>query len=243
VAEIRRGHRFVTTRWSLVLAAGGDVGSADAQNALASLYEAYWYPLYAFLRGRGHNAHDAEDLTQAFFARLLEKPAMRYADPARGRFRSFLLTSLSNFAANAHDKDSALKRGGGVPPLPFEFDSAEDRFLREPVSDETPERLFDRRWALALLDRVLSTLDADAVRHGNEAQFQALKPYLTGDEPRQQYAEIGRCLGLSEGAIKVAVHRLRRQFRDRVREEIAETVTSPEEADDELRHLLRAVSR
>jgi RNA polymerase sigma factor (sigma-70 family) len=240
----RRGerHLFATTRWTLVLAAGEEP-SPEASAALTTLCETYWYPLYAFLRSRGHSPADAEDLTQAFFAVILEKQVIRQADPARGRFRSFLLKCLQNFAANTHARNTAGKRGGGVPALSLEFDQAERRWSVEPSSGESPERSFDRRWALALLDRVMSRLEAGAAGGGKHAQFEALKPYLTGDEPQLSYSATARALGMSEGAVKVAVHRLRRKFRDTVRDEIAQTVSSPAEIDDELRHLWSSVSR
>src|SRR4051812_5519482 len=153
---------FATTRWSIVLAAGAGPVQADAREALASLCETYWYPLYAYLRGRGHSAEDAEDLTQAFFARVFEKETFRQADPARGKFRSFLLTALKNFAVNEHDRHTAQKRGGGVPVVSLEFEGAEGRYQREPSTAETPERIFDRTWALTLLDRVMSRLADEA---------------------------------------------------------------------------------
>jgi RNA polymerase sigma factor (sigma-70 family) len=234
---------FATTRWSLVLAAGADPSSADSREALAALFETYWYPLYGFLRSRGYDTEDAQDLTQAFFARLLEKHAISQADPTRGRFRSFLLASLKHFAANERDRDMAKKRGGGAPMLSLEVEGAECRFQMEPPSDETPERIFDRRWALTLLGRVMSRLEAEVSESGRHRQFERLKTYLTGDRPQLSYAETATELGTSEGAVKVAVHRLRRQFRDLVRDEIAQTVASPEEIEDELRHLWSAVGR
>jgi RNA polymerase sigma-70 factor (ECF subfamily) len=235
--------RFATTRWSLVLAAGSASSSSGAREALATLCETYWYPLYAFLRSRGYDADDAQDLTQAFFARVLEKQAISQADPARGRFRSFLLASLQHFAANQRDRDLAKKRGGGLPIVPLEIETAEGRFQLEPPSDETPERVFDRRWALTLLARVMSRLDAATSEAGRRAQFEALRSYLTGDQPQLSYAETAAQLGISEGAVKVAVHRLRRQFRDLVRDEIAQTVASADEIEDELRYLWSAVGR
>jgi RNA polymerase sigma-70 factor (ECF subfamily) len=233
--------RFATTRWSLVLAAGAERSPA-ADEALAKLCEVYWYPLYAFLRGRGHTPHDAQDLTQAFFARLLEKKVLHHADPARGRFRSFLLTSLKNFEATERDRELARKRGGGVPVLSLEFETAEGRLQLEPSTNETPEKVFDRRWALTLLDRVLTRLRDETMR-GKPQQFESLKVYLTGEQPQQRYAEAAAVLGMSEGAVKVAVYRLRRQFRDFVREEIAQTVSAPEQIEDEIRHLWSAVGR
>lgn len=240
-----RGERrlFATTHWSLVLAAGEQRPSGHAREALTTLCEIYWYPLYAFLRGRGHSPADAEDLTQAFFALLLEKQVIRQADPARGRFRSFLLKSLQNFAANVHARNTAGKRGAGVAPLSLEFEQAEGRFRLEASTAETPERTFDRRWALTLLDRVMARLGNDAVQKRKSDHFEALKPFLTGEEPQLSYSQTASSLGISEGAVKVAVHRLRKKFRDIVRDEIAQTVSSPAEIEDELRHLWSAVAR
>ena len=240
-----RGERtlFATTHWSLVLAAGEQRPSGHAREALTTLCEIYWYPLYAFLRGRGQSPADAEDLTQAFFAVLLEKQVIRQADPARGRFRSFLLKSLQNFAANVHARNTAGKRGGGVAPLSLEFEQAEGRFRLEASTGETPERTFDRRWALTLLDRVMARLGSDAVQKSKSDHFEALKPFLTGEEPQLSYSQTASSLGMSEGAVKVAVHRLRKKFRDIVRDEIAQTVSSPAEIEDELRHLWSAVAR
>jgi RNA polymerase sigma factor (sigma-70 family) len=221
------------------LAAGGEP-SPLADEALARLCEAYWYPLYAFLRGRGQGPDDAQDLTQAFFVRVLEKQTLRQADPARGRFRSFLLASLKNFAANQHDREIAKKRGGGSPLLSLEIDTAEGRFQLEPPTNETPERVFDRRWALTLLDRVLAALRDEATP---PQHFERLAVYLTGEQPQQNYAETAAALGMSEGAVKVKVHRLRRRFRDLLRQEIAHTVSAIEDIDDEIRHLWSAVGR
>jgi RNA polymerase sigma factor (sigma-70 family) len=243
VTDHDRRRQFATTRWSVVLAAGADTSSPGVHEALATLCETYWYPLYAFLRSRGYQPEAAQDLTQAFFTRLLEKHAIRHADPARGRFRSFLLASLKNFAANERDREIARKRGGGVPIVPLEIETAEGRFQMEPPSDETPERVFDRRWALTLLDRVMSRLQAETSRSGKPSQFDRLKTYLTGEQPQLSYAQTASELGMSEGAVKVAVHRLRKRFRDLVREEIAQTVSSPAEIEDELKHLWSSVGR
>jgi RNA polymerase sigma-70 factor (ECF subfamily) len=242
MTPLRKHGQFATTRWSMVLAAGGDMTSTGTRAALTMLCETYWYPLYAFLRSRGHSAADAEDVTQAFFARLLEKHTLRLADRERGRFRSFLLTSLTHFAANEHDKDAAKKRGGGIPALSLEFENAEGRFQLEPATNETPEKLFDRRWAITLLDRALSRLRAEMVRDGKALQFDHLKTYLIGDLPQVSYAQTAAALSVSEGAVKVAVHRLRRRYRDLVRDEIMQTVSSPAEVEDELQHLWSSVS-
>ena len=224
-----------------MLRAGAGASVAGADEALASLCETYWYPLYAYLRSQGRSADEAQDLTQAFFARLLEKRSIRRADPTRGRFRSFLLTSLKNFAANERDRELASKRGGATQILSLELETADGRFQLEPPTDETPETIFDRRWAVTLLDRALVRLRAETARGGKPQQFDRLKAYLVGDQPQLTHAETGSLLGMSEGAVKVAVHRLRRQFGHVVRDEIAQTVSSPEEIDDELRHLWSAV--
>ena len=238
------GHgKFATTRWSVVIAAGADTSSSGADEALATLCETYWFPLYGYLRNRGHGAEDAQDLTQAFFARLLEKHAISQADPARGRFRSFLLASLKHFAANERERSSAGKRGGGIPAISLGVADAEGRYQLEASSNETPDRIFDRRWAATLLARALSRLEADSSEGGRRQLFEALRIYLTGDQPELTYAETAARLGMSEGAVKVAVHRLRRKFRDLVRDEIAQTVAAPEDIDDELRHLWSAVGR
>lgn len=230
--------RFATTHWSLVLAAQGRASSPEAHQALSTLCETYWYPLYAFVRGRGYSVEDAQDLTQEFFGRLLEKHTLQHADPARGRFRSFLLASFKNFVANERDRRTAAKRGGGATLVSFEIEGAEGRFQREPPDDETPERIFDRRWALAVLERVMARLrDEMEARSGKPSSFDRLKNYLTGDDPHVSYARTAGELGMSEGAVKVSVHRLRRRFADLMRDEIARTVASPEDIEDELRHL------
>jgi RNA polymerase sigma factor (sigma-70 family) len=225
----------------MVLAAGGDITSKDAREALTILCESYWYPLYAYLRSRGHSAADAEDVTQAFFARLLEKQTLRHADPGRGRFRSFLLASMIHFATNEHDKDAAKKRGGGIPALSLAFEKGEGRFQREPATDETPDRVFDRRWAVTLLDCVLARLRNEMIQANKGSQFEQLKTYLIGDQPQLSYAQSAEALGMAEGAIRVAVHRLRKRYRDLVRDEIMQTVSSPEEIEGELKHLWLSV--
>lgn len=233
--------RFPNTHWSLVLAAGS-ARSVDADTALALLCETYWYPLYAFLRARGHAVEEAQDLTQAFFVQILEKRPFTHANPARGRFRSFLLTSLKNFAVNEYEWKHAGKRGGILPTLSLEVETAEGRFQREPATVETPETMFDRKWAMTLLERALSRLREEGLP-GKPEHFDHLKGYLTGDDSGPTYAETATVLGMSEGAVKVAVHRLRRRFRDVVRNEIAHTVSSPEQIDEEIRHLWSAVKR
>jgi RNA polymerase sigma-70 factor (ECF subfamily) len=231
--------RFDTTHWSIVVTAGGD-GSL-AHQALASLCETYWYPLYAYVRRQGYDADQAKDLTQGFFARLIEKRDVDGARRERGRFRSFLLASLKHFLLNEAERRRALKRGGGQAPLSLEFDAAEGRYLREPPDSRTPETIFDRRWALTMLDRVLRRVRQDAIDAGRAAEFDVLKPCLTGDMPRGGYRALSEQLGISESGVKVAVHRLRRRFQRRLREEIAQTVLTPDQVDEELQYLFRAL--
>lgn len=233
-------HHFATTRWSQVLAAGRG-HSEDSREALSRLCESYWYPLYSYVRRWGFDADQAQDLTQEFFARLLEKHYLRAADPARGRFRSFLLASLKHFLSNERDRTSAVKRGGRATVLPLEFENAEGRYSREPPDTDTPETLYERRWATALLERTLARLKAEFDAAGKGAAFASLEGYLTGEQETPPYADLGARLGMSEGAVKVAVHRLRRRFGALLREEIAETVSDAGHVDDEIRELFRAL--
>jgi RNA polymerase sigma-70 factor (ECF subfamily) len=237
-ADARRP--FATTRWSLVLAAGKD-NSADSRQALVVLCEAYWYPLYAYVRRRGIDADEAQDLTQEFFTRLLEKEYVRSADPARGKFRSFLLASLNHFLANEWRRERAQKRGGRQTILSLDFADGEGRLAREPAHAMTPEKIFERRWALTLLAEALTKLREEYAAAGKLPLLEKLQPFLGGEGDAAPYQQIGDELGLSEGAVKVAVHRLRRRCRDILREEIAQTVSGPEEIDQELRDLLAAV--
>ena len=225
--------QFPTTRWNLVVAAG-DPHRKDARSALVSLCESYWYPLYAYLRRRGHAAEQAQDLTQEFFVRLLEGRYLDRADPHKGRFRSFLLSSLKFFVADEGDRQRAQKRGAGAVVL--QFASGEDRYQREPGHDETPERIFERRWALSVLDRVVDKLRDEFVQHGRPEHFDQMKPFLLGysDAP---YATLAREMNTSEGALKVAIHRLRKRYRELFRLEIADTVADPTEVESELRYL------
>ncbi len=231
---------FDTTHWSLVRAAGSD-STGRARDALAQLCGTYWEPLYAYLRRQGHAAEDAEDLTQGFFARVLEKGVLDAADPTRGRFRSFLLASLRHYAANERAHAQALKRGGSAPALPLEFDGAEQRYLAEPADTATPERLFDRRWALALLDQAMARLATEYRERGKREVFDSLKAHILAGDEGLPYAEIADQLGLSAGATRVAAHRLRRRLGEFLRSEVAETVAAPDDVEDELRHLIQAV--
>jgi len=234
------GGRFVTTRWTLVNAAGHGSGLAD--EALAELCQAYWSPLYAYLRRHGHDREEAEDLTQGFFARLLERRDIRTADPARGRFRSFLLTALKRYVINEHERETSLKRGGRTPRLALDFDAVEQAEAVAPRTDDRPDRLFDRRWAGISLDRALQRLRVEYHQSGKGAVADALLPYLTDAGDLPSYDTVAADLGLSEGAVKVAVHRLRQRFGVVLRLEIAETVLNPGDVDDEVRELIRAVS-
>jgi len=233
--------RFATTRWSLVLAAG-ERNSPQSADALAALCEAYWYPLYAFVRRRGHDADGARDLTQAFFTRLLEKNDLAAAQPERGKFRSYLLTSLKHFLANEWDRERAQKRGGGRSGLSIDFGTAEERYSREPSHDLTAEKIFERRWALVLLEKVLARLNGESAKAGKQGSFDRLKVFLTGEKSPVTYDQLASEMGMSEGALKVAVHRLRRRYRELLREEIGQTLAGPEEIDQEIRDLFTAIS-
>jgi RNA polymerase sigma-70 factor (ECF subfamily) len=232
--------RFATTHWSLVLAAGRG-GTPASRQALAALCETYWYPLYAFVRRSGHQPEDARDLTQAFFTRLLEKDYLQAADPGRGRFRSFLLAAFRHFLSKERDRANALKRGGGRPAISLDLDAGESRYRLEPAHQLTPERVYDRRWALTLLDRAFQGLREEFARSGKGHLFDRLRVFLTGDDGPPAYRRVADECGISEGAVKVAVHRLRRRFRDSLLDEIGQTVADPGEADDELRHLFDAL--
>jgi RNA polymerase sigma factor (sigma-70 family) len=233
--------RFATTRWSQVLAAGQDQ-TAVSREALASLCEVYWYPLYAYVRRWGHDPDQAQDLTQEFFTRLLEKHYLRDADPSRGKFRSFLLASLKHFLSNERDRAFALKRGGRVTILPLEVETAEGMYQREPPDADTPEKVFERRWALTLLERTLVRLRQEFTAGGRGALFARLEGYLTGEQLTVPYAQLAEELAMTEGAIKVAVHRLRRRFGALLRDEIGDTVSDPEQVDDEVRELFRILT-
>ena len=238
--SLKASPRFATTRWSLVLEAGRR-SSPQVRRALETLCEVYWYPLYAYVRRTGRQPAEAQDLTQEFFLRLVEKDSLRTADPDRGRFRSFLLVMFKRFLAHEREREGAQKRGGDRQTFSFDFSAGEERFSREPVDDWTPERIYQRRWALALLDRVLARLQEEYAMKGRAALFDALKGVLTGEAETRPYAEIAAALGLNEGAVKVAAHRLRRRYRDLLREEVAHTVEHEEDVDDELTHLLAAL--
>lgn len=239
-AESPARSAFVTTQWSAVLAAGGG-DSARSHMALEQLCRNYWPPLYAYVRRLGHSPHDAQDLTQEFFARLLEGHAMAKADPERGRFRSFLLASFKNFLAHEWEKARAQKRGGRAQILSLDLDTAETRCVQPTAPDDAPDRAFDRQWALALLDLVLRRLRQEYADCGRDDLFLALKDTLSGGRSEIPYRELGARLAMSEGAVKVAAHRLRQRYRELLREEIANTVAGPEEVEEELRQLFAAL--
>lgn len=232
---------FVTTQWSAVLSAGRN-DTTHAGDALARLCQAYWFPLYAYARRRGFSPHDAQDLTQGFFARLLEKQSLAAADPARGRFRSFLLTAMNHFITDEWHHARAQKRGAGQSVLSLDLAAAEQRYDLEPADDATPDRIFDRQWALAVLGQVLDRLETEYRREGRAELFSALKQTLAGTRESQPYAELAAGLAMSEGAIKVAVHRLRKRYRELLRAEIAGTVESDSDAKAEMDHLFKALA-
>jgi RNA polymerase sigma-70 factor (ECF subfamily) len=233
---------FHSTQWGAVLTARGK-DSSQARQALAELCRAYWYPLYAYIRRRGNNPTDAEDLTQGFFERLLAKDYLGDVTPGRGRFRSFLLTVLKHFLANEWDRAQTRKRGGGQTIVSLDAQDAEERYQFEPVERETPETLFEHRWALTILERVLARLRAEFVAGEKTGLFEQLKGFLSADLPHGSYAEVATRTGLKEGTVKVAVHRLRRRYGELLREQIADTVDDPREIEDEVRHLISVLVR
>lgn len=231
------GAQFATTSWSQVLAVGDGEGTAS-QRALELLCEKYWFPLYAYVRRRGHDADEAADLTQAFFAHLFERHAISRADPGAGRFRSFLLGSLQNFLSHERDRSRALKRGGGATTISLDAETAEDRYIREPADPKTPEEVYERRWAMTVVRRALRSLESEYEAEGKGERARVLRRYLVGDEPRLPYRDVAAQLDMSEGAVKVAVRRMRQRLGRLLRTEIAETLADAEDVDQELRHLL-----
>lgn len=233
---------FRTTHWSLVLAVGAEA-TTHSRRALETLCTLYWYPLYAYVRRRGYDAEEARDLTQGFFARLLRRHIVETADPGRGRFRSYLLGALKHYLADEWDRAHALKRGGGQAMLSIDVEAAEGRFRHEPADELTPQKLFDRRWALTLLDTVLAQLQDEFVQKGKERIFDRLKGFLSGETGGVPYSRIASELGMTEAAVKVTVHRLRQRYQQLLRDEIAQTVTSEEEVEEEIRYLIEAIRR
>jgi RNA polymerase sigma-70 factor (ECF subfamily) len=223
-----------------VVLAAGQQESPQAAAALENLCRTYWYPLYVYVRQRGYRPEDAEDLTQEFFARFLARKFVAAADPNRGKFRWFLLTSLQHFLANEWERARAAKRGGAQPVRSWHEPDAEQRYQREPVDNHTPEKAFDRRWAVLLLERVMGQLRQGAQADGTGRRFEELAAFLWGDKGSPTYAATGERLGMSEGAVKVAVHRLRHRYEERLRAAIAETVATPEQIEEEIRDLFAA---
>jgi RNA polymerase sigma factor (sigma-70 family) len=240
-AETPKG-MFATTHWSVVLAVGQST-EAQAAAALEQLCRAYWYPLYAFVRRQGYHPEDAQDLTQAFFAHLLSKDFLDGVGPEKGRFRSFLLACLKHFLTDEWEKARTAKRGGPEPPVRLDASQAEERYRVEARMEASPESLFERRWALELLDRVLDRLRQEAVASAKAEVFNELQACLLGERLTETYAQVGSRLGMSETAVKVTVHRLRERYRDLLREEIAHTVIHPSEIEEEMRYLFEVVSR
>ncbi len=233
--------KFATTQWSVVLAARAR-GSEPAERALAELCHRYWYPLYAYVRRRVGNAEEARDLTQEFFVRLLERNLVAAAEPTRGRFRTFLLSSCQNFLVNEWHRARAARRGGGRPALPLDFADGDSRYDRVPVDDATPEWLYERQWVLTLLDRVLERLRADHASRGQERTFERLKPFLAGTPPGTSQMEAARSAGMTAGAFKVALHRLRQRYRDLLWDEVAQTLDPGEDVGAEIQALLRSLA-
>jgi RNA polymerase sigma-70 factor (ECF subfamily) len=236
-----KGKWFTTTHWSIVLSAG-QTGSPEAEAALEKLCRTYWYPLYGYVRRGGHPPHDAQDLVQGFFQQLLAKNYLSRADQQKGRFRSFLLSAFNFYLGNERDRANAAKRGGGREVLSLDQQLAEGLLSQEPVSDLSPEREFERRWASAVLQQALTRVRQGYESGGNRTVFEGLKQFLEGDPRPGQYAEIGRSLGMSTSTVSVSVHRLRQAYRASLRAEIADTVTSPDEIEDEMRHLFAVLA-
>jgi RNA polymerase sigma-70 factor (ECF subfamily) len=233
---------FHTTHWSVVLAAGEE-GTAQATTALTRLCQTYWYPVYAFIRKRGHSPEQAQDFTQDFFAGFLEKNYVTKASPDRGRFRAFLMSSVENFLHNQHDRAQALKRGGGRQILSLDYNGAEARYQYEPVDETNPMKIFEQQWAATLLETVLGRLRHEFGAEGRMGLFEDLQAHLWGDAESIPYARLAQKCGLTESNIKAIAHRLRQRYRTLLREEIAQTVSQPGEVDDEIRHLMRTVSQ
>jgi RNA polymerase sigma-70 factor (ECF subfamily) len=228
---------FHTTHWTVVLTAGSGDGTATRE-ALASLCATYWYPLYAFIRRQGSGPHEAEDLTQEFFYRFLERNALASVRPTAGKFRSFLLACLKNFLANERERAQAQRRGGGQPLVPLDGTDAETRYALEPADHLTPEAVFERRWAFAVLERTMAELRREYSTSQEREQFEELEGFLPGGQPNGSRAELATRRGVSVGAIDVAIHRLRRRFGARLREQVARTVSSGAEVEEEIRHLI-----
>jgi RNA polymerase sigma factor (sigma-70 family) len=232
---------FTTTHWSIVINAQ-DPASPQAGQALEKLCRAYWYPLYAFVRRQGRDEATAKDLTQGFFAKLLEKNYLAGVCPEKGRFRNFLLASVKHFISDEWDKARALKRGGGQTIVSLDETTGEDRYRQEPVEAMDAEKLYERRWALTLLEQARARLEQEFRIAGKAALYERLQPFESGDNDTPAYAEVAPALGLSESGLRTAVHRMRRRYQELVRQEVAQTVSSPAEVDEEIRYLIRVIS-
>jgi RNA polymerase sigma-70 factor (ECF subfamily) len=238
---LARNGWFQTTRWTMVLAAGQG-GTPQAAAALSTLCQTYWYALYTYIRRSGYGPEDAKDLTQGFFGRLVEKDYLKSVIPGRAKFRSFLLVALKRYLANEWHRANRVKRGGGQEFISLDEVDTENRYLAEPVDDKSPEKAFDRRWALMLLDRVMQRLEREASQAGKSQWFAQLRVFLSGEEGANPYPELAQRLGLKEGAARVAVHRLRQKYREALRLEIADTVQTPQEIDEEIQDLFAALA-
>jgi RNA polymerase sigma-70 factor (ECF subfamily) len=233
------GDVFATTHWTVVLAAGKR-STPQSDRALEELCQSYWFPLYAYVRRRGHAKEDAEDLTQSFFARFLEKNYLEGLDAERGRFRAFLLASLKHFLANEWDRSQAQKRGGAAEHLSLDWQTADTRFQVAAANEPSPDKAFDREWALALLAKVIGRLQRECEAEGRQQQFDELKPFLTADRGEPSTAEAARNLGMEQTAVRVAVHRLRKRYRHLLRNEIAQTLANAADVDEEMQALFGA---
>jgi len=240
-APAKAGDWFATTHWSVVLAAEQSSTPA-AREALEKLCRDYWYPLYAFVRRQGYNPPDAQDLTQAFFARFLEKNYLAQVHPAKGKFRSFLLVALKHFLADEWDKLRAAKRGGGQVPISLDEQTPEERYRLEPADEMSAEKIFERRWALTVLEQARTRSREEYVSRGKGELYDGLKIFEGGEQTSPTYAELGNRLGLTESAVKAAAHRVRQRYHELVREEIAQTVAKPAEIDEEIRYLIGVIS-
>jgi RNA polymerase sigma-70 factor (ECF subfamily) len=240
-AALRENRVFATTRWSMVISAGRQ-SSPESNRALAALCETYWYPLYAYVRRRVVDVNEARDLTQAFFCELLEKNYVESADPERGKFRAWLITTFKHFLSKEWDKAKAQKRGGGLAPIPLDFAAADSNLSIEPSSGLTPEQFYDQQWAITLLGEIMDRLQAEFEQDGKGRQFDVLKGHLIGDHEGTSYADAAAALAMNEAAVRKAVSRMRRRYRELLREEIVQTVSSQEEVDDEIRNLFATLS-
>ena len=235
------GDVFATTRWTVVLAAG-DRAAPQGEVALEELCRTYWYPLYAYVRRHGHSREDAEDLTQGFFARLLEKNYLEGISSDKGRFRAFLLVAVKRFMANEWDRANRQKRGGGAIPLSLDWQDADERYQINPADTLSPDKLYDRAWAVTVLEQVITRLRDESAADGKARQYEQLKGFLMVGKSDIPYAKAAAALELTEGAVRVAVHRLRQRYRELLREEIAQTLSDPAQVEEEMQALFSALT-